>query len=192
MGLATLLGLSCGSSSKSSKSVGDSGQDSTLQVPFNFYDLEIMALDSQETIKMSDFKGKKLLLVNVASKCGYTYQYKELQELHEKYGDKVQVIGFPCNQFLFQEPGSSEQIQNFCSANYGVTFPLSTKISVKGSNQHPVYSWLTLKKYNGVEDYTVSWNFNKFLISEDGKLMAHFGSKVEPMSTDILNAIGAQ
>lgn len=159
-------------------------------VPMNFYDLEVLALDSQNVIRMGDFKGKKLLLVNVASKCGYTYQYKGLQELHDKYGEQVQIIGFPCNQFLFQEPGSGEQIQEFCQVNYGVSFPLSTKINVKGSKQHPVYTWLTSKKFNGKDDYTVSWNFNKFLISEEGELLAHFGSKVEPMSEELLAAIG--
>jgi len=98
----------------------------------NFYDLEILSLDEQSTLKMSDFKGKKILIVNVASKCGFTPQYEGLQKLNEKYGDKLQIIGFPCNQFLNQEAGTKEEIAQFCSANYGVTFPITTKINVKG------------------------------------------------------------
>jgi glutathione peroxidase len=155
----------------------------------SFYKLKIKALDEVSTISMSDFKGKKILLVNVASKCGYTYQYEGLQKLHESHGDKVQIIGFPCNQFLFQEPGNKDSIQNFCSVNYGVTFPLTEKISVKGRKQHDIYKWLTSKKFNGVDDYKVSWNFNKFLISESGELIGYYGSKVEPMSEEIVTRI---
>ena len=149
----------------------------------------IQALDSEEEIKMSDFAGKKILIVNVASRCGYTPQYKELQELYELYNDKLVVIGFPCNQFMWQESGSESDIAEFCSKNYNVTFPMTTKIKVKGSSKHPIYKWLTSKSLNGKSDYSVSWNFNKFLVDEKGNLIEHFGSDVKPMSDSILKHI---
>ncbi|MBT8326753.1 MAG: glutathione peroxidase, partial [Bacteroidia bacterium] len=151
-----------------------------------FYDLNILTLDEQDTIRMSDFKGKKILIVNVASRCGFTPQYAGLQKLHEKYGDNLQIIGFPCNQFLKQESGSKEEIAEFCSKNYGVTFPITTKISVKGSEQHPIYSWLTTKDKNQLGDFKVSWNFNKFLIDESGNLVSHFDSKVKPFDKALI------
>lgn len=159
-----------------------------IAVPDSFYELTVAGIDG-ETIQMSDFRGKYVMCVNVASKCGFTPQYKGLQALYEQYQDKLVVIGFPCNQFLMQEPGSEEQIASFCELNYGVTFPLTEKIKVKGSDQHPVYAWLTQQKYNGVSDATVSWNFNKFLISPEGKWLAHFPSKVEPMSEEVVERL---
>lgn len=155
----------------------------------NFYDLKIPTLDEQDTIDFSSFKGKKVLLVNVASKCGYTPQYEGLQKLYETYKDSLVIIGFPCNQFMGQEPGSKEEIADFCSLNYGVEFPLSTKIDVKGSDIHPVYAWLTQKALNGKDDYKVSWNFNKFVIDESGNLVAHFGSNTKPFDTELLDVI---
>lgn len=138
-----------------------------------------------DQVNMSDFKGKYILCVNVASKCGYTKQYKPLQSLYEQYGDKLMIIGFPCNQFLGQEPGTAETIASFCEKNYGVTFPMTEKIQVKGKNQHPIYAWLTSKEQNGVADAKVGWNFNKFLISPEGKWLGHFGSGVDPLSEEI-------
>jgi glutathione peroxidase len=155
----------------------------------NFHYFSIASLDEGSAINMADYKGKKILIVNVASKCGYTPQYEGLQELHTKYGDKVQVIGFPCNQFMGQEPGGKEEIASFCKKNYGVTFPLTTKIDVKGSDQSEIYKWLTNVTENNVGDYKVSWNFNKFLVDENGKLIAHYDSKVAPMSEELLTAI---
>lgn len=152
----------------------------------SIYDYRIEALNSDEVIDFSSYKGKKLLLVNVASKCGFTGQYKDLQGLYEKYEDQLVIIGFPCNQFLFQESGSEAEIATFCSSNYGVTFPMTTKIKVKGGEKHPIYNWLTDKNLNGVDNYKVSWNFNKFLIDEQGKLLAHFGSSVKPFDQQIL------
>lgn len=157
-------------------------------VPVNFYDLTFTDIDGIP-ISMSDFAGKYILCVNVASKCGYTKQYKPLQELHEKYQDQLVIIGFPCNQFLNQEPGSEEEIAEFCEKNYGVSFLMTEKINVKGKDQHPIYSWLTNKSLNGVADAKVSWNFNKFLISPKGEWLGHFESKVDPLSTDIINLI---
>ncbi len=140
---------------------------------------------------MRDYEGKKILLVNVASRCGYTSQYADLQKLNERFGDVVQVIGVPCNQFMGQEPGTNSEIAQFCQKNYNVTFPLTDKIHVRGENQHPIYQWLTNKNLNGLDDFSVSWNFNKFLIDENGKLMNHFGSNTNPLSEELLNAINS-
>ncbi|MDI9336859.1 MAG: glutathione peroxidase [Alphaproteobacteria bacterium] len=141
------------------------------------------------TVSFSSFKGKKILIVNTASKCGYTKQYKGLETLYEKYKDKLIVVGFPCNQFLGQEPGSNQDIKNFCNKNYGVSFILGEKIDVKGKHISSVYAWLTEKKLNGVMDASISWNFNKFLIDENGFIMQHFDSGVDPLSPSIENLI---
>ncbi len=159
------------------------------KISTSFHELSVQSLDGKTTLRFSDFKGKKVLCVNTASECGYTYQYKGLEELHKKYGDKLIVIGFPCNQFGGQEPGKAEEIQGFCEKNYGVSFLLSEKIDVKGDKQHPVYSWLTKKELNGVDDYSIRWNFNKFLIDENGKLIKYFGSGTEPMSEEITSLL---
>ncbi len=155
----------------------------------SFHSFSIPSLTGDSTISMADFKGKKILVVNVASKCGFTYQYEGLEKLHEQYKDKLVVIGFPCNQFLGQEPGSAEKIEEFCRLTYGVSFPMTQKIDVMGKNQHPIYSWLTSKNNNGKADYKVSWNFNKFLLDEEGNLLAYFGSKTKPLSTDITSLL---
>lgn len=165
-----------------------STQNTTTQSK-SFYDFSIATLDENGAINMADYKGKKILIVNVASKCGYTPQYEGLQKLYTEHGDKVQIIGFPCNQFMGQEPGGKEDIASFCQKNYGVTFPLTTKIDVKGKDQHAIYEWLTSKVYNGIDDYKVGWNFNKFLLDENGKLIAHYDSGVTPMSEELVNAI---
>ena len=151
----------------------------------SIYDYKIKALNSEEYIHLSDFDGKYMLLVNVASKCGYTYQYEDLQKLYDQHKDRLVIIGFPSNQFLFQEPGTEVSIGEFCQKNYGVTFPMTTKIKVKGSKKHPIYQWLTDKELNGVSDYSVSWNFNKFLVSPEGKLLGHFQSSVKPFDEQI-------
>jgi glutathione peroxidase len=156
--------------------------------PMSFYELKINSLDGKP-LSFSDYKGKYILCVNVASKCGYTPQYEDLQKLYEQYNDKLVIIGFPCNQFLGQEPGNAEEIATFCSKNYGVTFPISEKIDVKGKNQHPVYQWLTKKSINGVSDADISWNFNKILISPEGTWIKHFGSGVKPFDTEITNLL---
>jgi glutathione peroxidase len=153
------------------------------------HDFEIKALNSEEVIKLSDFKGKYILIVNVASKCGFTPQYKQLQSMYEEKNKAMEVIGFPCNQFLWQENGTEDKIAQFCSMEYGVTFPITTKIKVKGSGKHPIYDWLTDKRRNGKQDAKVSWNFNKFLIDPEGNLVKHFGSNVMPNSKEILTYI---
>ncbi|MCO6476872.1 MAG: glutathione peroxidase [Phaeodactylibacter sp.] len=160
----------------------------TRSIPGSFHELTVNGIDGKE-MRMSEFQGKYVLCVNVASKCGFTPQYKGLQALYEKYQDKLVIIGFPCNQFLMQEPGSEEEIASFCEVNFGVTFPLTEKIKVKGGGQHPVFAWLTQKELNGVADAKVSWNFNKFLISPEGEWLAHFPSKVEPMSEEVVSRL---
>lgn len=157
------------------------------EMPSNFHEFKIASLEGADSIDFSQYKGKYILCVNVASKCGYTPQYKGLQELYEKNKDKLVIVGFPCNQFLGQEPGTSEEISDFCEKNYGVTFPLTTKINVKGKEQHPIYSWLTMKSLNGKQDDTVKWNFHKYLISPNGEWLAAFPSNVEPDSPEIAN-----
>lgn len=151
----------------------------------SIYDISIKSL-SGENIDLSKFKGKKVLFVNTASECGFTKQYADLQKLHETYKDKLVVIGVPCNQFGGQEPGDAMQIQSFCKVNYGVTFLMTEKVSVKGDNQHPLYAWLTKKELNGVKNSTVKWNFQKYLIDENGNFLDYFYSITKPMSSKIL------
>lgn len=152
------------------------------------YDFKVPSLNGG-TIDFADFKGKKILIVNTASKCGFTPQYEDLQALYEKYKDRLVIVGFPANNFLSQEPGSNENIEAFCKKNYGVTFPMAAKISVKGKDIAPIYKWLCNKTENGVMDAKVSWNFNKFLIDENGKIIAHFKSGVKPMSEEITSKL---
>lgn len=142
-----------------------------------------------EAINLADFKGKKILFVNVASECGYTPQYEGLQKLSAEYGDKLVVIGVPCNQFGGQEPGEKEEIAAFCKKNYGVTFLMTEKVDVKGDNQHPLYGWLTQMKLNHVADSDVKWNFQKYLIDENGNYLEMFTSGVKPMNTEITSKI---
>jgi glutathione peroxidase len=141
------------------------------------------------TIDFSKFKGKKILVVNTASKCGYTPQYEALEKVYEQYKDKLVIVGFPANNFGGQEPGSDGEIQEFCKARFGVKFPLASKISVKGDDVAPIYQWLTSKEKNGVLDATIAWNFNKFLLDENGKMIAYFPSKVKPDDEEILKYV---
>jgi glutathione peroxidase len=154
----------------------------------SIYDFKLKTLDGQD-ITLAKFKGKKMLLVNVASECGYTPQYKNLQALHAKYGGKVVVIGFPANNFGGQEPGSSSEIKTFCTKNYGVTFQMMEKISVKGNDTHPLYKWLSNKAENGSCEETPSWNFCKYLIDEKGNIIKFFGSKVDPLNSEITSLL---
>lgn len=152
------------------------------------YHFKVPAL-SGGVIDFSEFKGKKILIVNTASKCGYTPQYAELEELSKKYKDKIVVVGFPANSFGGQEPGSNEEIAQFCSKNFGVSFPMAAKVSVKGDDMAPVFRWLTHKSENGVMDATVKWNFTKFLINEQGELIASFESRVAPLDEKIIGKL---
>jgi len=148
------------------------------------YDFKVPALDGS-TIDFSKFKGKKILIVNTASECGYTPQYADLQKLYEAHKSNLVIVGFPANNFGGQEPGSNTEIKEFCKKNYGVTFPMAGKVSVKGDDIHPLFKWLTTKSENGVTDAEIKWNFTKFLLDEKGKLIAVFPSKVNPNSEEI-------
>ncbi len=140
-------------------------------------------------IDFAAYSGKKILVVNVASECGYTPQYRQLQDLYEAFRDKLVIVGCPCNDFGGQEPGSAEDIQSFCTVRYGVSFPLTGKLSIKGESPHPLYQWLTRRDQNGVADSEVAWNFCKFLLDEEGKLIKAFPSAVEPADASIIDLI---
>jgi len=153
------------------------------------YDFTVKSI-SGEDFSLSQLKGKKVLIVNTASKCGNTPQYSELQELYQKYGgDKFVIIGFPANNFMGQEPGSNEEIAQFCKLNYGVTFPMMEKISVKGNDIHPLYEYLTQESENGVLDAPVTWNFQKFMIDENGKVVGYAKPTTKPFSEEIVKWI---
>lgn len=150
------------------------------------HDFKAKTLDGKD-FNFADLKGKKVLIVNTASECGYTPQYKDLEALFQKYSSKnFVIIGFPCNDFGGQEPGTSADIKSFCSKNYGVTFPMMEKISISTS---PIYKWLTSKEENGVLDAKVTWNFNKFLVDEKGNLVKYLPSKVKPIDAEITDWI---
>ncbi len=151
------------------------------------HDFTVKNIDGSN-FKLSQLKGKKVMVVNVASKCGLTPQYEELQALYEKYKDKnFVIVGFPANNFMSQEPGTNAEIKEFCTSKFGVTFPMMEKISVKGSDIHPLYVWLTQKSQNGVMDSEVKWNFQKYLIDEDGKLIDFIPPKDKPNSEKVIN-----
>lgn len=152
------------------------------------YDITINDIKGN-TIKLSDYKGKYVLFVNVASNCGFTRQYRELQKLYNDNDEKLVVVGVPCNQFGGQEPGNEEKISIFCSEKYNVTFPMTEKVSVRGSNQHPLYKWLTSKELNGRKNSSVKWNFQKYLIDKDGNLIDYWYSLTSPTSSKITNYI---
>lgn len=153
------------------------------------YGFKVTSIDGKE-FNFADLKGKKILIVNTASKCGLTPQYKEIEELYKKYGgDKFVVIGFPANNFLSQEPGTDKEIIEFCTKNYGVTFPMMSKISVKGKDQAPVYKWLTSKTENGITDAEVTWNFQKFLINSDGTFFDFISPKTSVNDDKVINWI---
>jgi glutathione peroxidase len=154
----------------------------------NFYNIEINSLQNSP-ILLSNFKGKHILFVNVASKCGFTPQYKELEEMHKKHSDNLVIIGVPCNQFGKQEPGNNQEIEEFCKVNYGVSFLITEKIDVKGTNQHQLYTWLTSRELNNKKSSSVKWNFQKYLISPDGKLIDYYFSITKPMSSKITKHI---
>ncbi len=155
----------------------------------SFYDFTVTTIDGKE-FPLLQLKGKKVLVVNTASKCGYTPQYEDLQKLYETYGgNSFTIIGFPANNFMGQEPGSNAEIQEFCSSRFGVTFPMMSKISVKGNDIAPLYKWLTSKEENGVMDAPVKWNFQKFMIDETGNLVDVATPGENPLSDKIINWI---
>lgn len=155
----------------------------------SFYDFTVDDIDGN-SFKLSELKGKKVLVVNTASKCGLTPQYKQLQELFDTYGgEKFTIVGFPANNFANQEPGTDDDIAEFCEKNYGVTFLMMSKISVKGDDIHPLYQWLTQKNKNGKMDSEVAWNFQKYLIDENGQLVNMVEPKVKPDDEKIVGWI---
>lgn len=162
------------------------------QPPVSFYALKGI-LNNGDTLDFATLKGKKVMLVNTASNCGYTNQYSDLQKLSEQYKDKLVILGFPANDFKEQEKGSDEEIARFCKANYGVTFPLMQKTSViRSPQQHPVYQWLTDTAKNGWNKKAPSWNFAKYIVDENGVLTNYFGSSISPVSSDVVRAISNQ
>ena len=155
----------------------------------DIYEIQVDRIDG-ETISLEQFRGKTLLIVNTASRCGFTGQYEGLQNLFETYADQgLVVLGFPSNDFMKQEPGSNDDIAAFCSLNYGVSFPMFAKVSVKGNQQHSLYAFLTSKQSNPEFGGKISWNFNKFLVSKDGRIINRFGSRTKPDDKKLVNAI---
>jgi len=182
--LTSLLLLSFSAVSK--YSVNNSGGE----LKDNINDISVLDMENH-LVKLSDYNGKVLMVVNVASECGYTPQYKGLEEIYKKYSSRgFEILAFPCNDFGEQEPGTNEQIQQFCSANYGVTFKLFNKIKVLGENKEPLYERLTNNSVT--ENSDIKWNFEKFLISRDGIIVARFKTKIEPTSKEVINAIEEQ
>ena len=154
----------------------------------SFYELDLKNIDG-ESINFNSFKGKFVLFVNVASKCGFTPQYKALEELYNEFKDKLIVVGVPCNQFGGQEPKDESEIKEFCSTNYGISFLLTEKIDVRGGNKHPLYQWLTQKDKNGISNSNVKWNFQKYLVSDSGELINYFYSTTSPKSSKITSIL---
>jgi glutathione peroxidase len=168
---------------------GDPLKEGETMAEKSVLDFTMKSIDGND-VKLDIYSGKVLLLVNVASKCGYTSQYKGLQSVYEKYEEQgLVVMGFPANNFFWQEPGTNEEIKTFCSTKYNVTFPMFAKISVKGGKIHPLYKFLTSKQTNPEFGGSISWNFNKFLVDRAGKVVARFSSKDEPESEKVVQAI---
>ena len=153
------------------------------------YDFTVNSIDGKP-VSLSGFKGKKVVILNVASKCGFTPQYADWEKFYKEHGDKIVVLGFPANNFMSQEPGSNEDIAQFCQKNYGVTFPMFEKVSVSGDDQSPLYKWLTTKSLNGWNDKAPTWNFCKYVINEKGELTNFFASKVKPDDAEFKKAVG--
>jgi glutathione peroxidase len=161
-----------------------------VMVKGSFYDFSLKSIDGKETIGFSKYKGKKVVVVNTASECGYTPQYADWQAFHKEYGDKIVVLGVPANNFGGQEPGSNKDIATFCQKNYGVSFQMLEKVSVVGSDQHPLFKWLSKKDLNGWNDKEPTWNFCKYVINEKGEVSHFFASGVKPNSQEFKKAVG--
>jgi glutathione peroxidase len=161
----------------------------TIYSPYEIYHYSYKSIDDGKEVKLSTYRGKKILFVNTASLCGNTPQYAKLQSLYSNYSNKLVIVGFPCNQFSSQEPSADSSIYAFCTSRYGVTFPLSTKIDVMGSKRDSIYVWLTEKSFNGVASTTVAWNFQKYLIDTNGKYLQMFPNDMQPDDPSIIAAI---
>ena len=171
-----------------SKQNNSAVNDKGIMQSNNIYSFKVKSVSGKE-IDFSTFRGKKILIVNTASECGYTPQYAALEKLYEEHKQNLVIVGFPTNDFGHQEPGTNQQIDSFCKKNYRVTFPIAEKITVKGPETAPIYKWLTSKEQNGVLDATIKWNFNKFLIDEQGHLLKKFDSPVSPLSHEIIDLL---
>lgn len=171
-------------SCKNQKSDLSKSKNTEANMNKTIYDYKVESLDGKE-INFADFKGKKILIVNTASKCGFTPQYEDLEKLSKDYQDKLVIVGFPANNFGSQEPGSNEEIGAFCEKNFGVTFPMAAKVSVKGDDTAPIFKYLTDKDLNGVKNTTILWNFTKFLVDENGHLIDSYISTTKPTSESI-------
>jgi glutathione peroxidase len=182
--------LSCAANTNHTNMSNQTATVSTnaTEQPTSIHSFTVPALDGS-TINFASFKGKKILIVNTASECGFTKQYEGLQQLYNQYKEKLVIVGFPANNFGGQEPGSNTEIQSFCKKNYGVTFPMAAKISVKGDDIAAIYKWLCTKSENGVLDATIKWNFNKFLLDENGIILNYFESSVAPLSQTITSKL---
>lgn len=176
-----LFGIAC-------RDVRIKPEQSNMKSTQSVYNIAVKTIDGAET-NLATYRGKKILLVNVASECGYTPQYKDLQKLQEQFDSKVVVLGFPSNDFGGQEPGSNAEIKNFCERNYKITFPMFDKITVVGEGQHPLYQWLSQKNLNGWNEKAPSWNFCKYLLDENGELIGYYNSSVNPLSDEIINKL---
>ena len=190
--LGALVFISCNFSTvkslfskKNAIAMNDSQQDHKGSL----YDFTVEDLQGNP-VKLSDYKGKPVVLINVASKCGFTPQYADWQKFHEQYGDKVVVLGFPANNFMSQEPGSDEEIAEFCQKNYGVTFKMFSKVDVKGEAKAPLYKWLSEKNLNGWNDKEPTWNFCKYVVDKNGNLTHFFESKITPDNEDFRKSVG--
>ena len=191
LALLPVLGMmvACSGNNNSNTATAKTTTDKTMatetQTQQGFYDFKLTSLEGKE-VNLSDYTGKKVLLVNTASECGYTPQYADLEQLHDTHGDKVVILGFPANNFGGQEPGSNEEIAQFCQKNYGVSFQMMEKVSVVGDDRHPLYTWLAQHAPNNEEP---NWNFCKYLVNEQGEVVAFFPSKVKPTDEAIVMAI---
>ena len=186
-GMAALALVASGLLTQPSAQSAEPGETAVKSI----YDFTMKDIDGKE-VSLDTYRGKVVLLVNVASRCGFTPQYEGLEKLYEKYSDQgLVVLGFPANNFMGQEPGTNEEIKEFCSSRYSVSFPMFAKISVKGRDQHPLYRFLTGKETNPRFSGDISWNFNKFLIGRDGAVVARFGSRAAPESSEVTSAIEA-
>ncbi len=185
--LAAVL-LSCSAQTSNSQTTMSPSTINPVATPASIHSFKVESLDGG-IIDFSQFKGKKILIVNTASECGFTPQYEGLQNLYDQYKEKLVIVGFPANNFGAQEPGSNATIKAFCRNNYGVSFPMAAKISVMGEDQAPIYKWLCNQSENGVLNASIKWNFNKFLLNEEGQLMNYFESAVEPMSSTITSKL---
>ncbi len=172
-----------------SRPEGRESQNASPAGATSFYQFTVNSLDGQP-VSMERFRGKKIIVLNVASKCGYTPQYADWEKFYRQYQDRIVVLGFPCNDFMGQEPGSAAEIAEFCQKNYGVTFPMFEKVHVKGDAKAPIYRWLTDPKENGWNSQEPTWNFCKYLLNEKGELTHFFGPSVKPDNSELMSALG--